>query len=171
MATEFEQGIWKAGKMASVQMKQLAHTSLDVLEVVQLLKLSLYATYFSFRGKYYQQVFGTAMRLPVCVTVASLVMEDVEDRALATRDFGVEFWKRYVDDTCVTLAATNCEVFLDYLNLVEPTISSPWSKNGNESFPPWTYSWNTIRMGLFLPPYLEKQPIPIDIWILVHTTP
>ena len=77
------------------------HTSLDVLEVVQLLKFCLCATYFSFRGKYYQQMFGTAMGSPVSVMLANLVMEDMEDRTLTTKDFGVEFWKRYVDDTCV----------------------------------------------------------------------
>ena len=55
------------------------HTSLDVLEVVKLLKFCLCATYFSFRGKYYQQTFGTAMGLPVTVTIANLGTEDVED--------------------------------------------------------------------------------------------
>ena len=53
------------------------------------------ATYLSFRGEYYQQIFSTAMESPVSVTVANLVMEDVEDKALAT-DVPL---RRYVDDT------------------------------------------------------------------------
>ena len=99
-----------------------SRTSLNVQEVVKLLRFCLSATYLSFRGEYYQQTFGTAMGSPVSVTVANLVMEDVEDRALATTNVDVKFWKRYVDDTCVALAANKCEAFLGHLNLVEPTI-------------------------------------------------
>ncbi len=42
------------------------------------------ATYLANRGEVYQQVYGTAMGSPVSVTVANLVMEDVEQRALTT---------------------------------------------------------------------------------------
>ena len=38
------------------------------------------------------------MESPVSVMVANLVMEDVEDKALAT-DVPFRFWRRYVDDT------------------------------------------------------------------------
>ena len=53
-------------------------TSLSPDQIVSLLNLCLGATFLSFRGKCYQQVFGTAMGSPVSVTVANLVMEDVE---------------------------------------------------------------------------------------------
>ena len=39
-------------------------------------------------------------RSPVSVTVANLVMEDVEERALTTAGIVPRFWKRCVDDTC-----------------------------------------------------------------------
>ena len=39
------------------------------------------------------------MGLPVTVTVADLVMEEVEERALSTCTHKPLFWKRYVDDT------------------------------------------------------------------------
>ena len=58
----------------------------------------------------------------VYVTVANLVMEDIEDRVLATTNVDVQFWKEYVDDKCVALAANKREAFLGHLNLVEPTI-------------------------------------------------
>ena len=68
-------------------------------EVVILLTFCPNATYLSYRGGWYQQTFDTAMGLPVTVTVADLVMEEVEERALSTCTHKPLFWKRYVDDT------------------------------------------------------------------------
>ena len=62
------------------------------------------------------------MGSPVSVTVADLVMEDVEQRALSTYHSPPRFWKRYVDDTCTALPADQIQCFHDHLNLVEPTI-------------------------------------------------
>ena len=52
--------------------------------MISLLELCLGATFLRFRGVFYQQRFGTAMGSPVSVTIANLVMEDIEDRALST---------------------------------------------------------------------------------------
>ena len=89
---------------------------------MKLLEFCLSATFLSFRGGIYQQTFGTAMGSPVSVTIANLVMEDVEERALATTDIPLKFWKRYVDDTCAALPASSVQQFLDHLNGVEPSI-------------------------------------------------
>ena len=62
------------------------------------------------------------MGSPVSVTIANLVMEDVEERALATTDIPLRLWKRYVDDTCAALPASRVQQFLDHLNGVEPSI-------------------------------------------------
>ena len=72
----------------------LTHTSLSVDEIMKLLKLCLSATFMAFRGSMLQQTFGTAMGSPISVTIANLViedveeivMEDVEERALATAE-------------------------------------------------------------------------------------
>ena len=47
-------------------------------EIVKLLELCLSATFMAFRGSMFQQTFRTAMGLPVSVTIANLVIEDVE---------------------------------------------------------------------------------------------
>ena len=65
---------------------------------------------------------NSTMGSPVLVTVANLVMEDVEQRALATTDVHPRFWKRYVDDTCTVLPADDVQRFLDHLSRVEPSI-------------------------------------------------
>ena len=57
-------------------------TSLNVQEVVGLLSFCINATYLSFRGEFYQQMFGTAVGSPVSLTVTNLVMETVEERVL-----------------------------------------------------------------------------------------
>ena len=91
-------------------------------EVVSLLKFCLDATYLAYRGEVYQQVNGTAMGSPVSVTVANLVMEDVEQRALNTCASPPAFWKRYVDDTFPVLPRGQIQQFHDHLNSIEPTI-------------------------------------------------
>ena len=97
-------------------------TCLSVKEMMELLEFCLSTTFLGFHGMVYRQTFGTAMGSPVSVTVANLVMEDVEQRALATTDMHPRFWKRYVDDTCTVLPADNVQRFLDHLNEVEPSI-------------------------------------------------
>ena len=46
--------------------------------------LCLKTTQFAYNSTYYQQVFGPAMDFPVFAVIAHMVMEDVEQRALAT---------------------------------------------------------------------------------------
>ena len=62
------------------------------------------------------------MGSPVSVTVADLVMEDVEQRALSTFPNPPQFWKRYVDDTCTALKSDQVEAFHLHINSIEPTI-------------------------------------------------
>ena len=61
------------------------------------------------------------MESSVSVTVANLVTEDVEQRALSTFPSARPLsWKRYVDDTCGS--RTIVEVFHQHLNSVEDFI-------------------------------------------------
>ena len=68
-----------------------SRTSLTADELVRLLAFCLNATYLSFRGCVFQQTFCTAMGSPVSVSVANLVMEDVEERALSSFDIDLPF--------------------------------------------------------------------------------
>ena len=76
-------------------------------------KFCLNATYMSFRGRFFQQTYGTAMGSLVSV---SIVMEDVEERALATYDVQLPFWKSYVDDVCNVVHKSIVQHFLQHLN-------------------------------------------------------
>ena len=68
-------------------------TSLPVEDIIHLLSFCLKTTQFTYNGTYYQQVFGTAMGSPVSAVIANMVMEDVEQRALATSLVKPFFWK------------------------------------------------------------------------------
>ena len=71
-------------------------TGLEVDDITRLLKVCLDATYHTFQDTHYQQTFGTAMGSPVLVTVANLVMEEIESKALSTllqpHVFGNAMW-------------------------------------------------------------------------------
>ena len=94
------------------------HTCLMVDEIMMLLRFCLNATYFAFGGQYFQQKFGTAMGSPVSVTVANLVMEDVEQHALSTYANPPRYWKRYVPPLPVGKVSS----FHQHLNSIEPSI-------------------------------------------------
>ena len=58
----------------------------------------------------------------LAATVANLVMEDAEQRALTSCTIQPPFWKWYVDDTFTALPQEQIQLFHDNLNSTEPTI-------------------------------------------------
>ena len=63
-----------------------------------------------------------AIGSPVSVTVANLVMEDIEERALEAYHTEIPVWKRYVDDTFVVIQEDLVKEFYSHLNSMEETI-------------------------------------------------
>ena len=59
-------------------------TFMSVQHISWLLEFCLKSTYFSFQGRFYQQLEGTAMGFPISSIIANLFMEDLETRALNT---------------------------------------------------------------------------------------
>ena len=121
------------------------HTALSPDEAVSLLEFCLGATYLSYKVEMFQQVFGTAMGSPASVTVANLVMEDVEQRALTSCTIQPPFWKRYVDDTFTALPQEQIQLFHDNLNSIEPTIHSPLRRRWKEHSHSWT-PWSPVML-------------------------
>ena len=109
-------------------------TSLDVKNIISLLKMCLDGTYFVFRGTIYQQMFGTAMGSPVSVVVANMVMEDVEERALSMFPTPPRYWKQYVDDILTVLPSDMLDIFLLHLNSIE---SSTYEVENSEGILPF----------------------------------
>ena len=97
-------------------------TNLSVEEILRLLEFCLNATYLSFRGRFFKQTHEIAMGSPVSVVVANLIMEDVEECALASYDVHLPFWKHYVDDVCTAVPTDRVQHLLQHLNGIESTV-------------------------------------------------
>ena len=81
-----------------------------------LLNLCLKSTYCQYNGKHYKQLHGTAMGSPVSVVVAEIVMQNIEERALATCRQTIPLWLRYVDDTFTAVHKDEIDAFHNHLN-------------------------------------------------------
>ena len=97
-------------------------TSMSVNHISWLLEFCLRSTYFTFQGRFYQQLEGTAMGFPISPIIANLFMEDLEKRALNTSLHPPSLWKRYVDDTLTIIKKDHKDAFLDHINSIDPNI-------------------------------------------------
>jgi hypothetical protein len=108
-------------------------TDLTSSDVGNALELCLKAIQLTYNGLFYQQIYGTAMGSPISVTVANLVMETVEQKALTTFINPPRFWKRFVDDTNVIIQEDIVEEFFEHINSIEPSIKFTMERESNNS--------------------------------------
>ena len=71
----------------------------------------------------------------VSAVIAHKVMEDVEQRALATSLVKPFFWKRYVDDVIFAVSGNEAERLLSYLNSVKPSIQFTLEREKDRHLP------------------------------------
>ena len=90
--------------------------TLPANDIMDLLNLCLTSTYFQYNGKHYKQLHGTALGSPVFVVVAEIVMQSIEEQALATYKQTVPLWLRYVDDTFTAVHKDEIDTFHEHLN-------------------------------------------------------
>ena len=64
----------------------------------------------------YKQLHGTAMGSPVSVVVAEIVMQNIEERALANYKRTLSLWLRYVDDTFTAVHKDEIDDFHEHLD-------------------------------------------------------
>ena len=75
------------------------------------------------------------MGSPVSVVVAEIVMQHVEERALATCRQTILLWLRYVDDTFTAIHKDEIDTFHDHLLMNRTlTSSSPKKRKKMENF-------------------------------------
>ena len=59
---------------------------------------------------------GTAMGSPISVVVAEIVIQNIEEQALATYTRTIPLWLRYVDDTFTAVHKDGIDDFHEHLN-------------------------------------------------------
>ena len=57
---------------------------MSVNNITCLLEFCLKSTYFTYQGKYYEQLEGAAMGSPISPIVTNLYMENFEEKAIST---------------------------------------------------------------------------------------
>ena len=109
-------------------------TAISVEDIGDPLDFCLSTTNFKYNNTHYQQIFGTAMGSPVSAVMASLVMENLEQRALSGSTSLVQprFWKRYVDDVCAAVKSGLMQTLQDHLNNIEPSIQITVERETNQ---------------------------------------
>ena len=97
-------------------------TSMAVNHIVSLLEFCLRSTYFTFKGRFYEQKDGAAMGSPISPIVANLYMEDLETKAIQSAQNPPSFWRRFVDDTLTIMKSSQIDNFLQHLNSLDQNI-------------------------------------------------
>ena len=83
---------------------------------MDLLNLCLTSKYFQYNGKRYKQLHGTAMGSPASVVVAKIVVQNIEEQALATYTRTIPLWLRCVGDTFTAVHKDEIDDFHEHLN-------------------------------------------------------
>ena len=94
-------------------------TSLSIKNILSLLEFCITSTYFSFQGKFFEQLEGAAMGSPLSPIVANLYMESFEVEAIRSAPHPPCLWKRFVDDAFTILQSSLKDGFLEHLNSVD----------------------------------------------------
>ena len=99
-------------------------TPLFVCEVVQLLKICLESTCFTFQGQFYHLQDGVAKGSPVSSVVANIFMQHFEEKAIrAAGMLKPRVWKRYVDDVFSILLRSSVDRFLANINGIDRNVN------------------------------------------------
>ena len=92
-------------------------------QLTDLLEIATTNQLFQFNGKLYEQTDGVAMGSPLGPLLANAFMCHIENQ-LEQKSMIPSFYRRYVDDTLVTMPNTELATdFLQVLNNVHPSLS------------------------------------------------
>ena len=103
----------------------------------ELLEICVQKSIFVFNGEYYEQIDGVSMGSPLGPLFANIFMDELENKNFVKlKNLGVEFWKRYVDDTFVILkSASDAKPVLDLLNTLHKNIKFTTEKEKDGKIP------------------------------------
>ncbi|XP_055527099.1 uncharacterized protein LOC129719727 [Wyeomyia smithii] len=94
--------------------KQNTDINLDL--VLEIIDFCLNGSYFSYKGKFFRQIHGTAMGNSLSPTKADLVMESLLENVARKIDFPAPVLKKYVDDLILALPPDRVTDVLNIFN-------------------------------------------------------
>ena len=97
-------------------------TPYSIENILSLLEFCINSTYFSFQGKFYEQLEGAATGSPLNTIVANLYMESFEVEAIRSAPHPPYLWKRFVDNTFTILPSSQKNAFLEHINSIDQHI-------------------------------------------------
>jgi hypothetical protein len=130
-------------------------------------------TTFSFQGKFYSQISGTAMGNPLSCLVANIFMGHLEVLAKETLPYFPRVWVRYVDDVFAVFN-TNQDLtsFTNQINSFYPTIKFTTEVESNENLPFLDVLVMRKNNKIEFDIYRNENPrIPIDTSLKTLTIP
>ena len=96
--------------------------NISCTEFLNAIKFILNNKYFQFNGKYYQQIFGSAMENPISPILADIVMKDLEIHAIHKLNFKPLFYFRYVDDIILCIPPNTIDHTVNFFNLCDENL-------------------------------------------------
>ena len=97
-------------------------TNMSAQNIVKLLEFVLDNNFYIYKGSDFKQIFACPMGSSVSAIIANLVMDHVEEEALASAPHPPKWWFRYVDDSHVCLQKKYVDEFHAHLNCIYPHI-------------------------------------------------
>ena len=91
---------------------------MSISNIARLLEFVLNHNYFKHNNIHYKQIFGCAMGSPISPVIADLVMDEIEETAIATAPHPPKWWFRYVDDSHTCLRKHQVDEFHQHLNSI-----------------------------------------------------
>lgn len=104
--------------------------------IIELIKLCILDSKFTFNNEFYSQIFGMAMGNPLSPVLSNIYMEFFEKQFLPHILPPNAIWLRYVDDVfCVWPNGYNIDDFLDNLNSLVPSIKFTYESEQSMCLP------------------------------------
>ena len=140
-------------------------TSMSVNHIISLLDFCLGSTYFTFKGRFYEQQEGAAMGSPISPIVANLYMEDLETKAIQSAQNPPSFWRRFVDDTLTIMKSSQIESFLQHLNSIDHHIQFTKEDSRPDGSMPFLDILITPREDGRLKTTVYRKPTHTDLYL------
>jgi hypothetical protein len=106
-------------------------TKLDADEFMDLLKICVKNTYFTWRKTCFKQTEGSPMGSPISPIFCELFMQNLEEQVVKN-NINIKFWKRYVDDTFSIIHARKAQQILKALNDFHPNVTFTMEMEEND---------------------------------------